>query len=224
MISSPRRRSCRRSRESSRSSCWPRSARRTTTASGSRWSSPTATPMRATTRHPDHVRFVQERWVPEVRDFLELDYAVRSDTRPPAACAAVASVDRPSPLRSSAIASSISTQLALSELEVRAGQPAVDVARQAGADDRSGDARLGQRPGDRESRQRRPQPLGQRTEALDEREIAAEQRLGEERGVTAPVVRIEVGDPLGVEGARQQPRAHRRIDEHARRRAPPPTA
>ena len=30
--------------------------------------------------HPDHVRFVQERWVPEVRDFLELDYAVRSDT------------------------------------------------------------------------------------------------------------------------------------------------
>jgi Stress responsive A/B Barrel Domain len=25
--------------------------------------------------HPDHVRFVQERWVPEVLDFLELDYA-----------------------------------------------------------------------------------------------------------------------------------------------------
>ena len=25
--------------------------------------------------HPDHVRFVQERWLPEVRDFLELDYA-----------------------------------------------------------------------------------------------------------------------------------------------------
>jgi Stress responsive A/B Barrel Domain len=27
--------------------------------------------------HPDHVRFVQERWVPEVRDFLEVDYALR---------------------------------------------------------------------------------------------------------------------------------------------------
>jgi hypothetical protein len=27
--------------------------------------------------HPDHVRFVQERWVSEVRDFLELDYAAR---------------------------------------------------------------------------------------------------------------------------------------------------
>src|SRR3954451_18840676 len=27
--------------------------------------------------HPDHVRFVQERWVPEVRDFLEVDYAAR---------------------------------------------------------------------------------------------------------------------------------------------------
>jgi hypothetical protein len=26
--------------------------------------------------HPDHVRFVEERWVPEVADFLELDYAL----------------------------------------------------------------------------------------------------------------------------------------------------
>ena len=25
--------------------------------------------------HSDHVRFVQERWVPEVSEFLELDYA-----------------------------------------------------------------------------------------------------------------------------------------------------
>ena len=30
--------------------------------------------------HPEHLRFVQERWVPEVRDFLELDYALRSDS------------------------------------------------------------------------------------------------------------------------------------------------
>jgi len=27
--------------------------------------------------HPDHVRFVQERWLPEVEDFLELDYRAR---------------------------------------------------------------------------------------------------------------------------------------------------
>jgi hypothetical protein len=27
--------------------------------------------------HPDHVQFVQERWLPEVRDFLEVDYAAR---------------------------------------------------------------------------------------------------------------------------------------------------
>ena len=27
--------------------------------------------------HPDHVRFVEERWLAEVRDFLELDYAER---------------------------------------------------------------------------------------------------------------------------------------------------
>jgi hypothetical protein len=27
--------------------------------------------------HPEHVRFVQERWLAEVSDFLELDYAAR---------------------------------------------------------------------------------------------------------------------------------------------------
>jgi Stress responsive A/B Barrel Domain len=27
--------------------------------------------------HPQHVAFVQERWIPEVSDFLEVDYAVR---------------------------------------------------------------------------------------------------------------------------------------------------
>ena len=27
--------------------------------------------------HPDHVRFVEERWVPEVSAFLELDYTAR---------------------------------------------------------------------------------------------------------------------------------------------------
>jgi hypothetical protein len=27
--------------------------------------------------HPDHVRFVQERWLPEVADFLEIDYRPR---------------------------------------------------------------------------------------------------------------------------------------------------
>ncbi len=27
--------------------------------------------------HPDHVRFVQTRWLREVTDFLELDYAAR---------------------------------------------------------------------------------------------------------------------------------------------------
>jgi hypothetical protein len=27
--------------------------------------------------HPDHVRFVETRWLPEVADFLEIDYAAR---------------------------------------------------------------------------------------------------------------------------------------------------
>jgi quinol monooxygenase YgiN len=30
--------------------------------------------------HPDHVRFVEERWVPEVREFLEVDSVSVSDT------------------------------------------------------------------------------------------------------------------------------------------------
>ncbi len=29
--------------------------------------------------HPAHVRFVQDRWLSEVSDFLELDYAARQD-------------------------------------------------------------------------------------------------------------------------------------------------
>lgn len=27
--------------------------------------------------HPDHISFVQQRWVGEVSEFLELDYAAR---------------------------------------------------------------------------------------------------------------------------------------------------
>ena len=27
--------------------------------------------------HPDHVRFVEERWIPEVADFLEIDFRAR---------------------------------------------------------------------------------------------------------------------------------------------------
>ena len=27
--------------------------------------------------HPEHISFVQQRWLPEVREFLELDYAAR---------------------------------------------------------------------------------------------------------------------------------------------------
>ncbi len=27
--------------------------------------------------HPDHIRFVQQRWVSEVSEFLEIDYAAR---------------------------------------------------------------------------------------------------------------------------------------------------
>jgi len=32
--------------------------------------------------HPDHIRFVQQRWISEVSEFLELDYAVRRDSDP----------------------------------------------------------------------------------------------------------------------------------------------
>lgn len=29
--------------------------------------------------HPDHVAFVRDRWIPEVADFLEIDYAALPD-------------------------------------------------------------------------------------------------------------------------------------------------
>jgi hypothetical protein len=32
--------------------------------------------------HPDHVRFVEERWLNEVEDFLEIDYAALTPSRP----------------------------------------------------------------------------------------------------------------------------------------------
>lgn len=32
---------------------------------------------RAYNEHPDHVAFVQGRWIPEVSEFLEIDYEVR---------------------------------------------------------------------------------------------------------------------------------------------------
>ena len=35
-------------------------------------------------RHPEHVRFVEERWVNEVEDFLEIDYAALADGATPA--------------------------------------------------------------------------------------------------------------------------------------------
>ena len=31
-------------------------------------------------QHPDHVRFVQDRWLNEVEDFLEIDYSAIADT------------------------------------------------------------------------------------------------------------------------------------------------
>ena len=45
------------------------------TASASRWSSPVEPAYERYNEHPDHVRFVQERWLSEVSEFLELDYA-----------------------------------------------------------------------------------------------------------------------------------------------------
>ncbi len=30
--------------------------------------------------HPDHVQFVQTRWIPEVSDFMEIDYEPYSET------------------------------------------------------------------------------------------------------------------------------------------------
>jgi hypothetical protein len=32
--------------------------------------------------HPDHVAFVQQRWLPEVAEFMEIDYAPYSAEHP----------------------------------------------------------------------------------------------------------------------------------------------
>ena len=33
--------------------------------------------------HPDHVRFVQERWLPEVAEFMEIDYIAHEPAAAP---------------------------------------------------------------------------------------------------------------------------------------------
>jgi hypothetical protein len=33
--------------------------------------------------HPDHVRFVQERWLPEVAEFMEIDYVAHESAATP---------------------------------------------------------------------------------------------------------------------------------------------
>ena len=52
----------------------PDGERRARTASRSRWSSPTRRRTPAYNAHPDHQAFVQGRWIPEVEEFLELDF------------------------------------------------------------------------------------------------------------------------------------------------------
>jgi len=47
------------------------------TATGYRWSFADRSAYERYNEHPDHVRFVQERWLSEVSDFLELDYVAR---------------------------------------------------------------------------------------------------------------------------------------------------
>ena len=45
------------------------------TATGYPWNSQIAPRNERYNEHPDHVRFVQERWLAEVSEFLELDYS-----------------------------------------------------------------------------------------------------------------------------------------------------
>ncbi len=72
--SSPRPRASPRSRASRRSRSCARRARRTTTASASRWSSPTPPPTPPTTSTPSTSGSSRSAGCPEVADFLEIDY------------------------------------------------------------------------------------------------------------------------------------------------------
>jgi hypothetical protein len=51
-----------------------------TTGTGSRWSSPIDAFERYN-EHAGHVRFVYDRWLSEVSDFFDLDYAARQTSR-----------------------------------------------------------------------------------------------------------------------------------------------
>ena len=95
------------------------------------------------------------------------------------------------------------------------GHPTVDVTRQARPDDTRGDAGLRQHPCDREARKRRPEPVGDLPEPLDEGEVLREERLLERGRVAAPVVLVERRDPGAVVGAREHPGRERRVAEHA---------
>ena len=104
----------------------------------------------------------------------------------------------------------------LGELELGRRQPAVDVARKARADDRRRHTRLRERPGDRERRDARAEPLGDRPQPLDEREVAescGSWNTGDCRRQSAA---SNATMRRAVEGSREQARRHRRVDDHAR--------
>ncbi|HYL21451.1 MAG TPA: DUF4332 domain-containing protein [Gemmatimonadales bacterium] len=113
-------------------------------------------------------------------------------------------------------------QIGRAELECRGPDPAVHLVRSPRAHDRSGDARPGERPGNRHGRNGRAVPPGNRLEGVAQGEVSAQARRVKLRAATPPVIGSERGDSGGSETLGEEARLHRAVREDARsvRRAP----
>src|SRR5664279_2937931 len=99
------------------------------------------------------------------------------------------------------------------EFDVRRADPAVDLARAAGADDRGGDPRVGQAPRHRDGGDGAVVPVGDRPQRVDQRQVAVQLFAGELRVPGPPVVGGQGRRPLGGERTGQQPGLHRAVHD-----------
>src|SRR5690349_2847944 len=101
------------------------------------------------------------------------------------------------------------------ELDARHVDDRIDLIRTTEADDCAVDGRVAERPGDRDGADAHVVALRDRPHSSDERQIVREARLLEAWVVPAPVVVRECREALAGHRARQEARAHRRVDDYA---------
>ena len=107
-------------------------------------------------------------------------------------------------------------QIGRAELEGRGPDPAVYLVRGPGAHDRSGDARPGERPGDRHGRNSRAVSMSDRLEGVPQGEVSAHARRVKLRAAPPPVIGSERGDSGGRETLGEEARLHRAVCDDSR--------